>query len=94
MQRAKDDPGVEKFLEYFYKSCIDTLFKPFGDIPEFRQLQSKILFLTVTAPAHATRRTHTSHIEGTNKFVPLPLRSVVQLRPSAFLPQSLLSSFI
>lgn len=44
MQRAKDDPGVEKFLEYFYKSCIETLFKPFGDIPEFKQLQSKITF--------------------------------------------------
>ena len=52
MQRAKDDPGVEKFLEYFYKSCIDTLYKPFGDIPEFRQLQSKILFPIFTAPAN------------------------------------------
>jgi protein phosphatase 4 regulatory subunit 3 len=48
MQRAKDDPGVEKFLEYFYKSCIDTLFKPFSDIPEFRQLQSEIPFLMLT----------------------------------------------
>jgi protein phosphatase-4 regulatory subunit 3 len=45
MQRAKDDPGVEKFLEYFYKSCVETLFKPFGDIPEFKQLQSEICFL-------------------------------------------------
>lgn len=52
MQRAKDDPGVEKFLEYFYKSCIDTLYKPFGDIPEFRQLQSKILFTAFTAPTN------------------------------------------
>lgn len=50
MQRAKDDPGVEKFLEYFYKSCIDTLCKPFGDIPEFRQLQSNVLFPTFTTP--------------------------------------------
>ena len=51
MQRAKDDPGVEKFLEYFYKSCIDTLYKPFGDIPEFRQLQSKTPLLTYIIPA-------------------------------------------
>ena len=55
MQRAKDDPGVEKFLEYFYKSCIDTLYKPFGDIPEFRQLQSKILFLIFTVLANHLR---------------------------------------
>ena len=52
MQRAKDDPGVEKFMEYFYKSCIDTLFKPFGDVPEFRQLQSKILFPLFTSPTN------------------------------------------
>ncbi|KAI0737677.1 component of IIS longevity pathway SMK-1-domain-containing protein [Daedaleopsis nitida] len=35
-QRAKDDPGVEKFLDYFYKFCMDILFKPFQDIPEFK----------------------------------------------------------
>ncbi|KDQ64157.1 hypothetical protein JAAARDRAFT_187524 [Jaapia argillacea MUCL 33604] len=36
--RAKDDPGTEKYLEYFYKHCIETLFKPFADIPEFKNL--------------------------------------------------------
>lgn len=41
MQRAKDDPGVEKFLDYFYKQCIDVLFKPFGDIPDFKNLAGK-----------------------------------------------------
>ncbi|KAI0686629.1 hypothetical protein C8Q76DRAFT_803880 [Earliella scabrosa] len=35
-QRAKDDPGVEKFLDYFYKFCMDILFKFFQDIPEFK----------------------------------------------------------
>ena len=56
MQRAKDDPGVEKFLEYFYKSCIDTLFKPFGDIPEFRQLQSGVLSPTLTTTANCCEK--------------------------------------
>ena|ERR1700722_18479973 len=31
---GKDEPGTEKFLEYFYKNCIGTLFKPFADLPE------------------------------------------------------------
>lgn len=25
-------------MDYFYKQCIETLFKPFGDIPEFKGL--------------------------------------------------------
>lgn len=36
--RPKDDPGTEKFLDYFYKSCIELLFKPFSDVPEFKNL--------------------------------------------------------
>ncbi|KAH9948743.1 component of IIS longevity pathway SMK-1-domain-containing protein [Amylocystis lapponica] len=46
LQRAKDDPGVEKFLDYFYKQCIETLFRPFGDIPEFRNLTETSLTLS------------------------------------------------
>jgi protein phosphatase-4 regulatory subunit 3 len=38
LSRAKDDPGTEKFLDYFYKSCIELLFKPFSDVPEFKNL--------------------------------------------------------
>jgi len=34
--RPKDDPGTEKFLDYFYKKCIELLFKPFSEIPEFK----------------------------------------------------------
>lgn len=56
MQRAKDDPGVEKFLEYFYKSCIDTLYKPFGDVPEFRQLQSENHFPTCTVSTNLCQK--------------------------------------
>ena len=30
----KEDPVTERFLDYFYKSCVDTLFKPLHDVPE------------------------------------------------------------
>ena len=40
------------------------------------------------------RRAHPPHVEGTNKFIPLPLRSVVQFFASAFFPQSLLPSLL
>ncbi|KAI0371515.1 DUF625-domain-containing protein [Pilatotrama ljubarskyi] len=37
-QRAKDDPGIEKFLDYFYKFCIDVLFRPLQDLPEYKDV--------------------------------------------------------
>lgn len=46
LQRAKDDPGVEKFLEYFYKHCVETLFRPFGDIPEFKNASDSSLTMS------------------------------------------------
>lgn len=90
MQRAKDDPGVEKFLEYFYKSCVDILLKPFGDIPEFKQLQSETHFQPSSHLLMFARRNHPPHVEGTDEFVPLPLRSDMWFRASAFFPQSFL----
>ncbi|KAI0686780.1 component of IIS longevity pathway SMK-1-domain-containing protein [Cytidiella melzeri] len=36
--RAKDDPGVERFLDNFYKICVDILFRPLLDVPEFKSL--------------------------------------------------------
>ncbi|PCH40772.1 DUF625-domain-containing protein [Wolfiporia cocos MD-104 SS10] len=37
MQRNnKDDPGVERFLDYFYKQCVDSLFRPLEDVPDFK----------------------------------------------------------
>jgi protein phosphatase-4 regulatory subunit 3 len=38
----KDEPGIERFLDYFYKQCIETLFRPFQDVPEFKNLTSKL----------------------------------------------------
>jgi hypothetical protein len=42
--RPKDDPGTEKFLEYFYKKCIELLFKSFSDIPEFKNQTGQCSF--------------------------------------------------
>ncbi|KAI0340888.1 DUF625-domain-containing protein [Trametopsis cervina] len=44
--RAKDDPGVERFLEYFYKTCIDILLRPLLDVPEFKSLTDPVLRFT------------------------------------------------
>ncbi|THG97475.1 hypothetical protein EW026_g4525 [Hermanssonia centrifuga] len=35
-QRAKDDPGVERFLDYFYRQCADVLFNPLFDLPDHK----------------------------------------------------------
>jgi protein phosphatase-4 regulatory subunit 3 len=32
----KDDPGTERYMDYFYKNCVHILFKPFHDLPEWR----------------------------------------------------------
>jgi protein phosphatase-4 regulatory subunit 3 len=37
LARPKDDPGTERFLDYFYKNCLEVLFKPYNDIPDFRK---------------------------------------------------------
>ncbi|KAG1833574.1 component of IIS longevity pathway SMK-1-domain-containing protein [Suillus variegatus] len=44
--RPKDDPGTEKFLDYFYKRCIELLFKPFHDIPDFKTQTEPVLKLS------------------------------------------------
>ena len=35
LQRSKDDSAIEKFLDYFYKFCIDILFQLLSDVPLF-----------------------------------------------------------
>ncbi|KAI0711050.1 component of IIS longevity pathway SMK-1-domain-containing protein [Cerioporus squamosus] len=45
-QRGKDDPGVEKFLDYFYKYCMDILFKPFQEIPEAKDVSDPVFVLS------------------------------------------------
>ncbi|KAF9062224.1 component of IIS longevity pathway SMK-1-domain-containing protein [Rhodocollybia butyracea] len=42
----KDDPGTERFLEYFYKDCIKILFKPLYDLPDWKTATESIYPLT------------------------------------------------
>ena len=39
----KDDPGTERYMEYFYKECINTLLKPLFDLPEWRNFNEPLL---------------------------------------------------
>lgn len=45
--RPKDDPQTEEFLEYFYKTCVEVLFKPFFDLPEFKTLTGRFTYSTL-----------------------------------------------
>jgi protein phosphatase 4 regulatory subunit 3 len=40
---GKDEPGTEKFLDYFYKTCMDILFKPLNDVPEAKNFAGQLL---------------------------------------------------
>ncbi|GAW00817.1 duf625 domain protein [Lentinula edodes] len=42
----KDEPGTERFIEYFYKNCAQILFKPFSDLPDWRNVTELIYPLT------------------------------------------------
>ncbi|KAG5639701.1 hypothetical protein H0H81_005884 [Sphagnurus paluster] len=42
----KDDPGTERYMDYFYKDCLNILFKPFYDLCEWSQVKETVLFLT------------------------------------------------
>ncbi|PPQ68299.1 hypothetical protein CVT25_001387 [Psilocybe cyanescens] len=50
----KDEPGTERFIDYFYKCCIPILLKPLSDLSEWRNFKEPALPLTR---------------EGTNRFV-------------------------
>ncbi|KAJ4479126.1 component of IIS longevity pathway SMK-1-domain-containing protein [Lentinula aciculospora] len=42
----KDEPGTERFIEYFYKNCVQILFKPFYILPDWRNVTESIYPLT------------------------------------------------
>ncbi|KAJ8698742.1 Platinum sensitivity protein [Pleurotus ostreatus] len=47
LPRGKDDPGTEKYMEYFYNgNCIHTLLRPFNDIPPWQDFKELRLPLT------------------------------------------------
>ncbi|KAK2465946.1 hypothetical protein APHAL10511_001587 [Amanita phalloides] len=42
----KDDPGTERYMDYFYKCCIDILFRPLQNLSEWRVVKEPVLVLT------------------------------------------------
>ncbi|KAF5332031.1 hypothetical protein D9758_014583 [Tetrapyrgos nigripes] len=42
----KDDPGTERFMDYFYKDCVALLFKPFVELVEWKNFSDPVLPLT------------------------------------------------
>ncbi|KAG6910155.1 hypothetical protein DXG01_012914 [Tephrocybe rancida] len=42
----KDDPGTERYMDYFYKDCLNILFKPLFELPEWRNVKEPLLPLT------------------------------------------------
>jgi protein phosphatase-4 regulatory subunit 3 len=41
----KDDPGTERYMEYFYKDCVHKLMKPITDLPDWRNFKDPVLSL-------------------------------------------------
>jgi protein phosphatase-4 regulatory subunit 3 len=42
----KDDPNTERFMDYFYRHCIDILLKPLTNLPEWKNFKESIYTLT------------------------------------------------
>ena len=42
----KDDPGTERYMEYFYKYCADLLFKPLMTLQEWKTCKEATLLMT------------------------------------------------
>ncbi|KAJ7739914.1 component of IIS longevity pathway SMK-1-domain-containing protein [Mycena metata] len=42
----RDDPSTERFVDYFYRECANTLFKPMLDLPEWKNSTDPVLSLT------------------------------------------------
>ncbi|KAF5393184.1 hypothetical protein D9757_001190 [Collybiopsis confluens] len=38
----KDDPGTERFMDYFYKDCIRILLKPMYDLPDWKDVTETV----------------------------------------------------
>jgi protein phosphatase-4 regulatory subunit 3 len=42
----KDDPNTERFMDYFYRNCVDILLKPLTNLPEWKNFKDSIYTLT------------------------------------------------
>lgn len=92
--RAKDDPGVERFLEYFYRSCVDVLFDPLFEVPEFKILTGTFSPIHVARKLIILLRSYTSSFARTDKPLLTSLRIASQLCRTALLPQPFLYAIV
>ncbi|CAK5262860.1 unnamed protein product [Mycena citricolor] len=44
--QRRDEPGTERFMDYFYRDCIAILFKPMIELPEWKTVSDPIFLLT------------------------------------------------
>ncbi|KAK7054066.1 SMK-1 domain-containing protein [Favolaschia claudopus] len=42
----RDEPGTERFMDYFYRDCVSILFKPVMELPEWKISTESVLPLT------------------------------------------------
>ncbi|KAJ7506513.1 component of IIS longevity pathway SMK-1-domain-containing protein, partial [Mycena galericulata] len=42
----KDEPGTERFMDYFYRECVNVLFQPLLELPDWKTPTDSILSLT------------------------------------------------
>jgi protein phosphatase-4 regulatory subunit 3 len=75
LARMKDEPGIERFLDYFYKQCIETLFRPFQDVPDFKNLTSKLgnAYHLIDRPQMLIYRSSPSFDAGNDKPLPISM---------------------
>lgn len=43
----KDDPGTERYMDYFYKCCVHILFRPLHNLSEWRAVKGNTFFYNV-----------------------------------------------
>ncbi|KAF9006689.1 component of IIS longevity pathway SMK-1-domain-containing protein [Cyathus striatus] len=41
--QRKDDPGTERYMDYFYKECVHVLFKPLSELTEWKNVKGPLL---------------------------------------------------
>lgn len=82
-------------MEYFYKNCIETLFKPFSDIPEFKTYAGECFWaFTVHRLSDLVfLRAYSTSDPRKNEPIPIPMRLVVQFCLAAFISESFLYAF-
>ncbi|KAJ6610401.1 component of IIS longevity pathway SMK-1-domain-containing protein [Mycena sp. CBHHK59/15] len=42
----KDEPGTERFMDYFYRECVNILFTPMMELPEWKNSTDPVVLLT------------------------------------------------